>query len=148
MSYILVHVESEGWLPISVLRNRGNALQKRRVEIKGFKTPPPALMYELFFAVLYFCSFFPSSLLFASTLPFFLLHDDKPTNQRTNGNSVLLTSCSSFAYHYKLFTFYIASLSFDTRSATTMTTTIKTTTMLMTTPPLLHVAQKSSFKIF
>ncbi|SAM07184.1 hypothetical protein [Absidia glauca] len=34
------------------------------------------------------------------------------------------------------------------RSATTMTTTIETTTMLMTTPPLLHVAQKGQFKIF
>jgi hypothetical protein len=29
-----------------------------------------------------------------------------------------------------------------------MTTTIETTTTLMATPPLLHVAQKGSFKIF
>jgi hypothetical protein len=29
-----------------------------------------------------------------------------------------------------------------------MTTTIGTTTMLMATPPLLHVAQKGTFKIF
>jgi hypothetical protein len=66
-------------------------------------------------------------------------------NERTNGNSVLLTSCSSFAYHYQLFPFCITPPFFDTRSAKTMTTAIKTTTMLMATPTLLHVAQKGSF---
>jgi hypothetical protein len=65
-------------------------------------------------------------------------------DERTTGNSPLLTSCSPFAYHYRLFAFCIVPLSFDTRSATTMTTAIETTTMLMTTPPLLHVAQKGS----
>jgi hypothetical protein len=71
---------------------------------------------------------------------------NEQTNERTNGNSPLLTSCSSFAYHYQLFAFCIRPLSFATRSATTMTTAIGTTTMLMATPPLLHVAQKSTFK--
>jgi hypothetical protein len=51
--------------------------------------------------------FAPSSLrhhFFASTLSLSFFHDIKRTNERanerTNGNSSLLTSCSSFAYHY------------------------------------------------
>ncbi|SAM06420.1 hypothetical protein [Absidia glauca] len=48
-------------------------------------------------------------------------------NERTNERTVTLTfsrRCLSFAYHYQLFAFCIAPLSFDTRSATAMTTTI------------------------
>jgi hypothetical protein len=114
----------------------------------------PRLAIRFFFLpVLLFCSFFPSSLLF-----FFHCHSlysttsneraNEQTNKRTNGNSPLFTSSSSFAYHYQLFVFCIAPLSFDTRSATTMTTAIGTTTMLMTTPTLLHVAQKGTFQNF
>jgi hypothetical protein len=53
-----------------------------------------------------------------------------------------------FAYHYQLFAYCIVPPSFDTRSATTMMTTIKTTKMLMATPPLPHVAQKGTLKNF
>jgi hypothetical protein len=120
------------------------------------KSAPPGYKYHLSPSIHFICSFFPSSSLFFIPLSFSFLYDAKRTNQRTNeqtnertnGNSPFLTSWSSFAHHYQLFTFCITPLSFDTRSTTTMTTTIETTTMLMPTPPQLHVAQKGSFKIF
>ncbi|SAM07820.1 hypothetical protein [Absidia glauca] len=68
-----------------------------------FQTP---IGYKIYFFGLSFI-FAPSSprhYFFASTLSFSSLHDVKRTNERanerTNGNSPLLTSCSSFAYHY------------------------------------------------
>ena len=46
----------------------------------------------------------PLVITFLPPMSFSLLHDIKRTNERanklTNGNSPLLTSCSSFAYHY------------------------------------------------
>ena len=113
----------------------------------------PRFDYKNFFMpVLHFCSFFPSSLLFCLHIVIlFSTTTNERTNERVNertiGNSSLLTSCSSFAYHYQLFAFCIVPLSFPTRSATAMTTAIGTTTMLMATPPLLLVAQKGTFKI-
>jgi hypothetical protein len=110
---------------------------------------------NFFMPSLIFAPSSPRHYFFASTLSFSFLHDDKrakrtneQTSKRTNGNSPLLTSGSSFAHHYLLFAFSIIPPSFDTRSATTMTTAIGMTTMLVTTPPLLHVAQKGPFKIF
>jgi hypothetical protein len=79
------------------------------------------------------------------------------TNERTNAWTIKRTNerwlphshvMFMFAHHYWLFAFCIVHLSFGTRSTTTMTTTLKTTTMPMQTPQLLHVALKSSFKIF
>jgi hypothetical protein len=107
---------------------------------------------NFFLPVLHICPFFPSSSLFCPPLSFSFLLDDKRTNERANertdDNSLLIISCSSFAYHHYLFALYIAPLPFDTKFATTMTTMIKTTTMLMTTPPRLQVAQKGTFKNF
>jgi hypothetical protein len=118
-----------------------------------FQTP---IGYKNFFwPVLYFCSFFPSSSLFYLHIVILFTpqrqlngRTNERANERLNGNSSLLMACSSFAYHDKLFAFCLAPLSFGTRSAPTMTTTMKTTTMLMPTPPLLYVAQKGPFKIF
>jgi hypothetical protein len=113
----------------------------------------PRFGYKIFFSVRpSFLLLLPLVITFLPPLSFSLLRDDKRTNERvnerTNGNPHLLTSCPSFTYHYKLFASCIVSPSFDTRSATTVTTTIKTTTMLMPSPSLLHVAQKGPFKIF
>jgi hypothetical protein len=113
----------------------------------------PRPRYKIFFCpVLQFCSFFPSSSLFLPphVILFFSRRQtnertNERANQRTNGNSPFLTSCSSFAYHYKLFVICIVPLSFDTRLDTTIATTIATTTMLVSTPPLPHVAQKGPF---
>jgi hypothetical protein len=107
----------------------------------------PRFGYKSFFSARpLFCSFFPSSLLFCLHChSLYSTTTNEQLNERTNGNSPLLTSSSSFAYQHQLFAFCIVLLSFNARSATTMTTTIKTTTMLMPTPPLLHVAQKGSF---
>jgi hypothetical protein len=102
-----------------------------------------------FLATPFLCSFFASSSLFIfHRQSLCITNDSTSIERRTNGKSPLLTPSSSFAYHYQLFAFCIVPLSFDTRSATTVTTTIKTTTILMTTSPLPHVAQKGSFQNF
>jgi hypothetical protein len=63
-----------------------------------FQTPIGYKM--IFFARRIILLLLPFVLTFLPPLPFSLLHDVKRTNERTNGNSSLLTSCSSFAYHY------------------------------------------------
>jgi hypothetical protein len=89
---------------------------------------------------------------FLPPLSFSILHDVKRTNERvnerTNGTLPFSRHAHLLLTITNIFAFCIVPLSSDTRSATTMTTAIGTTTMLMTTPPLLHVAQKGTFKIF
>jgi hypothetical protein len=72
--------------------------------ILGSRTKISTCDKSFFLPILYFCSFFPSPLLFLPPLSFSFFHDDKRTdervNERTNGNSSLFTSCSSFVYHY------------------------------------------------
>jgi hypothetical protein len=64
----------------------------------------PRLAIRLFFARPIILLFLPLVITFLPPLSFSLLHDVKRTNERangrTNGNSPLLTSCSSFAYYY------------------------------------------------
>jgi hypothetical protein len=112
----------------------------------------PRFVYkELFYARPIILLLLPLVITFLPPLPFSLLHDVERTNEQTNERTVTLL----FSRHVHLlltittfFAFCIVPLSFGTRSATTMTKTIRTTTMLMTTPPLLHVAQKGSFQNF
>jgi hypothetical protein len=65
----------------------------------------PRLAYKIiFFARPIILLLLPLVITFLPPSSFSLLHDVKRTNEqaneRTNGNSPLLTSCLSFAYHY------------------------------------------------
>jgi hypothetical protein len=76
---------------------------------------------------------------------FYLTATNKRANEQTNERTVIVPFSRHVHLLLTILTFCSVPLSFDTRSPTTMTTTIKKTTMLMTTPPLPHVAQKGSF---
>ncbi|SAM08443.1 hypothetical protein [Absidia glauca] len=64
----------------------------------------PIFHKNFFFPSLTFAPSSPRHHFFCPTLSFSLFHDNKRTNERanerTNGNSPLLTSYSSFAYHH------------------------------------------------
>jgi hypothetical protein len=101
MHFILFHLEFEDRLLISVFENRLKfTVENRKVSKKVnwrllWILNPDFASRTSILPIHYFCSFFPSSLLFWFPLPLSLLHDDKRTieraNERTNGNSPFLT---------------------------------------------------------
>jgi hypothetical protein len=72
----------------------------------------------------------------------------KDERRRTNGNTPLVNVLCISCLPWLTIAFYITHLSFDVRSATTMTTTITMTKITMTTRSLLYIAHKGCFKIF
>ncbi|SAM09537.1 hypothetical protein [Absidia glauca] len=77
-------------------------LQQRVPMHSRFQTP---IGYkDFFFLPSFYLLLLPLVITFLPHCHSFLLHDDKRTNERANertdGNSPLLTSCSSFVYHY------------------------------------------------
>ncbi|SAM04830.1 hypothetical protein [Absidia glauca] len=92
----MLHIEAQEHGPAHTL------LQQCVPMHSGFQTP---IGYKIiFYARSIILLLLPLVITFLPPLSSSLLHDDKRTNERanerTNGNSPLLTSSSSFAYHY------------------------------------------------
>jgi hypothetical protein len=92
----MLQIESQEHDPAHTLLQQCVSMHSR------FQTP---IGYKiLFFARPIILLLLPLVITFLPTLSFSLLHDVKRTNERANertdGNSPLFTSFSSFAYHY------------------------------------------------